>query len=182
MKLFCPHCKEQLYLKHKVEIEMLSNFHWTDDNIIITKHTITDFLGYCRMLSSKDIKSLHCAYCEKDVDVDKTLFICDACRDMHPKNDVNFIGKLLTLCSRCTKKNEYYKDFLIFGKRNLPPDRRESRVENIIENATERDVSVIDFIEQVRADFIPIEPDTEESLDINEWRFSPTTSSAEGEN
>jgi hypothetical protein len=143
MKLFCPDCKEQLILKLSIELDMLANFHWTDDNVVVTKYIINKTRNCNRIIKTSDIESLYCTYCNKDIEVPNTLFICDNCRNFSLKGSETLLGKTLVICKDCTRKESQLENFLLFGKRNLRPDRRNTLVQRIVNEAAQNSSSAV---------------------------------------
>jgi hypothetical protein len=138
MRLCCPDCGDSLLIKHKIELEILSEFDWKSDIVTLTNHFINKSRKTNALMPTKNIKDFQCRNCKKSCTKDKAHFKCDDCKRNFPQKDANAIGQSVLVCKKCLNENTSLTFFKAFGKRGPTKKAREDRVIRIMEEAGAR--------------------------------------------
>lgn len=135
MKLYCPECTDILLIKHKIELEILSEFDWKSDNITLINHVISKANKTNALLSTKTITNFVCRSCRTTYTKDKAHFKCDDCKINFSPSKANTVGHSLMICNKCLNENTSLEFFKVFGKRGPAKKAREDRASRIMDEA-----------------------------------------------
>ena len=135
MRLYCPECTDILLIKHKVGLEILSEFDWKPDIITLTNHVISKANKTNALLPTENIKNFVCRSCRTTYTKDKAHFKCDDCRINFSPSKATSVGQSLIICNKCLNQNTSLEFFKVFGKRGPAKNTRDERASRIMDQA-----------------------------------------------
>lgn len=135
MRLYCPECGDTLLIKHKIELEILSEFDWKSDIVTLTNHFISKSRKTNALMPTKDISEFICRNCKHSCVKERAYFKCDDCGRNFPPGKATAIGQSIIVCKKCLNENTSLEFFKIFGKRGPTKKTREDRTDRIMDEA-----------------------------------------------
>lgn len=135
MRLYCPDCTDILLIKHKVGLEILSEFDWKSDIITLTNHVISKANKTNALLPTEDVKNFVCRNCRRTYIKDTAHFKCDDCKINFSPNKATSIGQSLIICNKCLNQNTSLEFFKVFGKRSPTKKSRDTRASRIMDES-----------------------------------------------
>ncbi len=135
MRLYCNQCRMRLYVNHKIEIELSSEFDFKPKMLTLTNHFIRKSKDTNAFLETKKVNKFYCMDCDIERTLEQSSFKCDDCSGVFEYTSAQFIGESLILCKACLNGNKTLEFFKIFGKRGPSKDKRDKRTGVALEEA-----------------------------------------------